>query len=279
MEKFCLKWDDFGSNVGEYFRKLREDQRLFDVTLATEDGQEIKAHKIVLSAGSDFFNNIFLRNNHPNMYIFLNGVSKHQLDQVTDFLYYGEASMTQEEMKHFLETAKLLQVRGLQGDIQSIGQYNQNEVKTEFDSSKSSYEEPFSASQETIVDSFNSLDDLTNDTLNDQRPGINENLELDRQVADMIEKTEEGKWKCKVCGRIALQKNISMNHAETHIKGLSFTCPMCSKACSTRQNLRDHISGNHTGGTFSCNICSKTDMNRKEYHNHNRHHKLRSKIV
>ena len=65
MEKFCLKWDDFGSNVGEYFRKLREDQRLFDVTLATEDGQEIKAHKIVLSAGSDFFNNIFLRNAIP----------------------------------------------------------------------------------------------------------------------------------------------------------------------------------------------------------------------
>jgi len=24
MEKFCLKWNDFESNVREYFRKLRE---------------------------------------------------------------------------------------------------------------------------------------------------------------------------------------------------------------------------------------------------------------
>ena len=63
MEKFCLKWNDFESNVRVYFRKLREKEGLFDVTLATEDGQEIKAHKIILSAGSDFFSGLFLRNN------------------------------------------------------------------------------------------------------------------------------------------------------------------------------------------------------------------------
>ena len=86
MEKFCLKWNDFESNIRE--EKLREGQRLFDVTLATEDGQEIKAHKLILSSGSVFFNDIFLRNNHPRMYIFLNGASTSQLEQVIDFLYF-----------------------------------------------------------------------------------------------------------------------------------------------------------------------------------------------
>ena len=31
------------------------DQRLFDVTLAPDDGKEIRAHKLILLAGSQFF--------------------------------------------------------------------------------------------------------------------------------------------------------------------------------------------------------------------------------
>ena len=44
--------------------KLRNDHRLFDVTLATDDGQHIQAHKLILSAGSSFFSDIFLKSNH-----------------------------------------------------------------------------------------------------------------------------------------------------------------------------------------------------------------------
>ena len=58
MDRFCLKWDGFEENIKNSFRKLRDDQRLFDVTLATDDGEHIQAHKIILSAGSIFFRNI-----------------------------------------------------------------------------------------------------------------------------------------------------------------------------------------------------------------------------
>ena len=46
-DKYYLKWNEFGANVRETFRKLREEERLFYVTLATDDGQYIKAHRIV----------------------------------------------------------------------------------------------------------------------------------------------------------------------------------------------------------------------------------------
>ena len=52
MEKFCLKWSDFETNIRETFRELRKDQNHFDVTLATDDGHTIEAHKIILSSGS-----------------------------------------------------------------------------------------------------------------------------------------------------------------------------------------------------------------------------------
>ena len=57
-------------NIRESFKQLRDDQNHFDVTLATDDDYQIHAHKIILSAGSNFFSDIFMKNNHTNMLIY-----------------------------------------------------------------------------------------------------------------------------------------------------------------------------------------------------------------
>ena len=69
---------------------------MFDVTLATDNGQHIQAHKMILSAGSNFFSDIFMKSDHTNMLIYLNGISSVELEQVTAFLYNGETSIAQE---------------------------------------------------------------------------------------------------------------------------------------------------------------------------------------
>ena len=51
-EKFCLKWNDFQTNVTSSFRKLRNSDEFYDVTLVSDDQQQMSAHKIVLSASS-----------------------------------------------------------------------------------------------------------------------------------------------------------------------------------------------------------------------------------
>ena len=48
-EKLCLKWDDFLDNINSAFGSLRKDNELSDVTLACEDGEQIEAHKVILS--------------------------------------------------------------------------------------------------------------------------------------------------------------------------------------------------------------------------------------
>ena len=44
-EKFCLKWNDFETNVSTAFQELREERDFFDVTLAC-DGNQLQAHKV-----------------------------------------------------------------------------------------------------------------------------------------------------------------------------------------------------------------------------------------
>ena len=59
-EKLCLKWNGFQENVNAAFGNLREDNEFADVTLASEDGQQIEAHKVILAASSPFFQKLTL---------------------------------------------------------------------------------------------------------------------------------------------------------------------------------------------------------------------------
>ena len=93
MEKFCLQWNDFEASIRESFKDLREEQNYFDVTLATDDGYYIEAHKVILSTGSLFFSNTLKQIKHPSPLIFLKGINRIELEQVVHFLYNGERSL------------------------------------------------------------------------------------------------------------------------------------------------------------------------------------------
>jgi len=111
-EKFCLRWNDFESNISTAFRELREDKDFFDVTLACDDDQ-IEAHKVILSACSPFFKSILKRNRHQHPLLYLKGVKFTDLVAVLNFMYHGEVNVAQEELNTFLGIAEELKVKGL----------------------------------------------------------------------------------------------------------------------------------------------------------------------
>ena len=86
-EKFCLKWNDFEANVSSSFGLLRNEDYLHDVTIVTDDNEQIAAHKLVLSACSEYFKNIFKRNKNPNLLLCIEGVSSVDLGNVLDYIY------------------------------------------------------------------------------------------------------------------------------------------------------------------------------------------------
>jgi len=118
-DKFCLRWNDFESNISVAFRELREDKDFFDVTLACDD-QQIQAHKVILSACSPFFRTILKRNPHAHPLLYLRSVKFSDLQSVLSFMYHGEVNVAQEDLNSFLAVAEELKVKGLtQGNQQS----------------------------------------------------------------------------------------------------------------------------------------------------------------
>ena len=111
-EKFCLRWNDFETNISKAFSDIRADKDFFDITLACEDDQ-ISAHKVILSACSPFFRSVLKRNKHDHPLLYLKGVKFSDLEAVLNFMYHGEVNVAQEDLNTFLAVAEDLKVKGL----------------------------------------------------------------------------------------------------------------------------------------------------------------------
>ena len=110
-KKLCLQWNDFQEKNA--LRNLREDNDFADVTLASEDGQQVEAHKVILAVSSPTFQKLLTRNKHPHPLIYLRGMKAHDLLAILNFLYQGEANVFQDNLDSFLAIAKELQLEGL----------------------------------------------------------------------------------------------------------------------------------------------------------------------
>jgi len=126
-EKFCLRWNDFESNISSAFRELRDDKDFFDVTLACDD-EQLQAHKVIISACSPFFRNILRRNPHKHPLLYLKGVKYSDLQSVLNFMYHGEVNVAQEELNSFLAVAEDLKVKGLTQNQSTTTQGTKREI-------------------------------------------------------------------------------------------------------------------------------------------------------
>jgi len=111
-EKFCLRWNDFESNISTAFREIRDEKDLFDCTLSCGPKQ-LQAHKLILSACSPFFREIFKQNPHQHPLLYLKGIGFEDLKSCLNFMYHGEVNVAQDDLNTFLVVAEELKIKGL----------------------------------------------------------------------------------------------------------------------------------------------------------------------
>ena len=128
-EKFNLKWNDFHSNIAKSYILLRNEEYLQDVTLMGDDHKQISAHKLVLSASSDYFKDIFKNNKHSHPFFCLDGIKNHDLNNILDYIYNGEVQIYQENMDQFLSIAQRFKLKGLLGNLETVTNDNDNYQK------------------------------------------------------------------------------------------------------------------------------------------------------
>lgn len=111
-QQFCLRWNNYQSNLANCFDQLLQTESFVDVTLACE-GQSLKAHKVVLSACSPYFQSLFMDNPCRHPIIIMRDIKYCDLKAVVDFMYRGEINVSQDQITALLKVAETLKIRGL----------------------------------------------------------------------------------------------------------------------------------------------------------------------
>ena len=252
-EKFCLKWNDFNSNASKSFSRLRGEDFLQDVTIVGDDNSQVAAHKLVLSACSEYFKNIFKNNSHSHPLLCLEGVTSKEIKNILDYIYNGEVSIYQEELDRFLAVAQRFKLEGLlegenekRKDEQSFEEVNlKSQIFTPLKEQGSHIAKP----ENKRYENYDISNELVIPTENEAVKFVmseEEKNNLEATIDQHIERIDVGSWRCKICGKSAKKSQHVKNHVEAkHLEGLSLPCNLCGSVFKSRNNLYSHVSHTH----------------------------------
>jgi len=208
-ENFCLKWNDFHSNISKSFNQLRYEDDFYDVTLVSDDQDQISAHKVVLSASSEYFKNILRKYKHPNPLLCLEGINSIELKNILDYLYNGEIKIFQEDLDRFLNIAERFKLEGL---ISNEGGFvsddsSDNAIKSHDDKSKMMFNDVKKFKPDEVPDDDseenNSVIAQTKTKIVIESEEFSNVDELDAKILEHIEK-DGSRWKCNICDNIEI---------------------------------------------------------------------------
>lgn len=131
-EEFALCWNNFTDNITTGFQSLLLRGDLCDVTLGNEnnffslqlqlisnflfqavEGKLLKAHKIVLSICSPYFQEMFIDNPCQHPILILKDMKAKLVSNLLEFMYQGAVNVKQIELQQFMKIAETLQIKGL----------------------------------------------------------------------------------------------------------------------------------------------------------------------
>ena len=281
-EKLNLRWDSFHSSLGTSLKNLRDKQEFCDVTLAADDDQ-VQAHKIIISAGSTFFEKILRNNVHAHPFVYLKGMKMSHLKDILTFMYLGQVEVSEVNLGEFLEVAKDLEILGLSTENQTgrdlmpmpqspnvaeaqenfklQGNSNQKEYSKLQGDSKLQKNYMLKENKELqprqIEEVFHPIKyespneiflqqniiEIENYEGNDQEYLAEEHLD-----EDIIEDNELKP--ISVLGTNERTNLFTQENSEGRLK-----CDLCEKSYKNKSDLRNHVQNHTNAFSFSCDLC------------------------
>jgi len=307
-EKFCLRWNDFESNISGAFRELRQDKDFFDVTLACDD-EQLQAHKVIISACSPFFRAILKRNKHEHPLVYLKGMKYTDLVSVMDFMYHGEVNVAQEELNSFLAVAEDLKVKGLTQDHPDSAGKQQRKPENNLQTNPSTvtsikpltttypYQQPQQGVQEdddvqeVIPVKSEPVQQIsqaqTFSPVREREHGYSSHQDTRVVVDPMVEYNGEeyGDYQEYSTGDVsydttsvgpAYPKNTdldeliaqSMNAVVDEYGNRVWKCEVCSRTNKDKTNTSKHVETHFQGFQHHCSLCGKPSKSREAMRKH-----------
>ena len=251
-DNFLLTRGDHQSSLAG---SIKEETEFQDVILACED-QQVRAHKVVLAAGSPKLRSILLSNPHPQPLIYMSGVTFSVLENIVKFIYHGEVDISSDQLDSFLDVAQNLQVKGLMGPVgggQTGTEASNTSSKEEGERENTrNYQEVVEVEEIEVEDNNSNIASASHFYGYDALSAVEEE---DMNTVDIAEdEGQEGdtamgggsiNYPCPYCPKGFHFRSKFEEHVRSHTKEKPFSCEFCTKSYSQSYVLARHIRAKH----------------------------------
>lgn len=118
-ENYQLKWHSFGAHLHTSVATALHSDAFTDVCLFTTDGQQLNAHRFVLSACSQYLQRIFRHHQKagsqmthlPCLVVMPPEINYKTLQTLIQYMYCGETTVSNDILENVLRGGDILQVR------------------------------------------------------------------------------------------------------------------------------------------------------------------------
>ena len=224
-ENFTLTWHNYSDHLLKALEEMMTSSAFADVTLVTDDKQQIRAHRNILSACSPVFKKILQLDSgvNTNPIIYLRGIQHAEMESIMQFIYFGETRFYKERMSEILMVAKNLEIQEL-----STAEMNNEMVSNE----------ESNVNESSVV--------LNEDTYQDPTQNFSEG------DSNYIHQTNTSTQPSKpIIKNKASKKNIKTKDSKS-------SCNKCDKQLTGKGNLIRHIHSPHEG--VASNQCENMDI-------------------
>ena len=265
-DDLVISWQDFESTSPDIIRNLWKDEDFSDVTLATDDGQVVRAHRVVLCSASSKLKKLLIAHKHDNPIVYLPDINSGHLVNLVKFIYQGKCQIREEILEEFLNCGKSLGLENLteyfrnKGNETLIQDQTKNPSKEKGDFSAESEKNENPPENSKTLDQAGEMSEFCKDC---NRKFVNLKQHIKARHSTGEKKT------CTVCNMKFAHKVTLRAHAEAQHSGKEKKkCNECQYEAYRTGDINEHIKRVHQGKMLSCKYCSfqaKTRGNMK-YH-------------
>ena len=283
-ELINLSWNKFQTATFHAFKNLQDDTHFTDVTLVGEDGNQMKAHKVIVSASSPFFNNILVNNPHQHPLIYLKGVNHVDLTCLLKFIYTGEVQIQDENLATFLVAANDLQIEGLAkigttdstvsekvGKNQEIKQENESTHRK--DSTENVVDKAMNAIKlEVILDEPDKTINLVKEDVLGLLESLQGEEEISTTTSEADDESDDDDYEVIDDNEEIIEKNTEQDSQDTEDQKRKMSndrqCDICKKEFTTNSIAADHKQTVHEGLKYLCDHCDVIASSKRSLRSH-----------
>lgn len=288
-KSFHLRWNNHISNLRTLLEYLYNEQSFVDVTLSCSDGM-IRAHKLVLSACSPYFDTIFRENPCKHPTVILRGISLREMQLIIEYMYVGAVDIPENELSALLKIANELHIKGLVQDPA-----DDDEIADKRDSGSNSSrecrqdeecEDKHQESYESQTDHRSSPENICQNDSN----SIPENND-DIKNHNMMESDEAAM--ATMCGIMSMaqvkmeeggmnsikDENMKMenyryeyNPQDANCYPSELFCRICERGFQNKQNMKRHMQTHSGVKPHQCKFCELSFLRLSHLQRHHRVH-------